>query len=522
MTSSPFIVKGDLENQFRNSKSVFFLGEWNNPEYYRYLCEIAWIANSVCGEIHIVKYNIPKDIAIQKFQTFFLQKLTEIFPTIVVTNISAGLHSENLSNQDIEINTLQKAFLHNTSLGHSIVSTLMSSLISIPELRSTRLRKEIAGYSREFTHSEAVCNYTISELKPDFVIILNGRFPDQAGLRAMAEKNKTPFLIFERATRGNGRFHLQPHQTQEFSSVRRYYWEYFNCNRIDSSSSPDDSTHFLNLQKNDPNFNPFAKRWVQSENNNDCREETSLCVFFTSSTDERYSNLGIDMNGWNSQEEAIIQTYEALKQSGFEFLVRVHPNAGWKTWTELRRMISALRKSGIAYVLPWEIPGTYELLQKISLAATWGSTVCIEATALGIPTINLGRTPYDNVIDVLVINPRNIETVNFREIPKPDASKSIKFFNARLQYGFHVEHIDSDQRFDEIKELCAPGNFPNKSEISFTTTVKSFRKYFIQPQYAFLLTNKLLGYKKSVFLMRNLILLLSKLPTQPALKERMV
>jgi hypothetical protein len=275
----------------------------------------------------------------------------------------------------------------------------------------------------------------------------------------------------------------------------------------------------LDLQKNDPLFNPFARRWTQNAENLENCGEIPLCVFFTSSTDERYSNLGIDMNGWNSQEEAIIQTHEVLKRSGFNFLVRIHPNAGWKTWTELRRMTSALKKNGITYVLPWEIPSTYELLQKINLAATWGSTVCIEATALGIPTINLGRTPYDNVIDVMVVNPQNIKTINFREISKPIASKSIRFFNTRLQYGFQVEKIDSDDRFNEMKVLCAPDNFPVQSDISFSTKVKSLKKYFIQPQYAFLVLNKILGYRSSVFLLRNLILILNKIPSRITSKE---
>jgi hypothetical protein len=521
MISSPLMNKRDIENQFRNSKSIFFISEQGGPEYYRYLCEIAWIANSVSGEIQIVRYNTPRDIEIQKFQTTFLQKLTNILPTVSLIDIPARLGSENRPDRNYGIKTLKQAFEHNTSLGHSIVSTLMSSLVSVPKPKSKRLSKVISHYATEFIQSETVCNFIISEIKPDFLIIPNGRFPDQAGLRAIAEKSKTPFLIFERGTRGNGRFHLQPHQTQDFNSVRRYYWNYFNSSRIESAISLDDSKHFLELQKNDSRFNPFAKRWAQSPTNGDSQEETNLCVFFTSSTDERYSNLGIDMNGWNSQEEAIIQTHAALKRSGFDFLVRIHPNAGWKTWNELRRMSSVLRKNRIGYVLPWEVPGTYELLQKVSLAATWGSTVCIEATALGIPTINLGRTPYDNVIDVLVVTPNNINTINFNQVPKPVASKSIRFFNARLQYGFQVEHIDFDERFNEIKELLAPGNFPVDSNISFSIRLKSMKKYLIQPQYTFLITNKLLGYKSSVSLMRSLISLLSKLPTPLALDERL-
>lgn len=520
INSLPLISRKDLENQFRNTKAIFFVGNWNNPEYYRYLCEIAWIANSVSGEIHIVRYNIQDSSKIERFQTTFFQKLSEIFPRIHLTNLPASMQIEGTNNQHVEIATLEQAFLHNDSLGHSIVSILMSSLISVPGLRSKKLKKIISKYSSEFIQSEIVCDHTISKIMPDFVIIPNGRFPDQAGLRATAEKNKIPFLIFERGTKGNGRFHLQPHQTQDFDSMRRYYLEYFNANRVVTSASPDKSTKFLDLQKNDSSFNPFAKRWTQNAKNIDSRQGNPFCVFFTSSTDERYSNLGIDMNGWGSQEQAIIQTYEALKRSGFDFLVRIHPNAAWKTWAELRRMTSALKRNGITFVLPWEIPGTYELLQKISLAATWGSTVCIEATALGIPTINLGRTPYDNVIDVLVVNPQNIDTINFRDIPKPIASKSIRFFNTRLQYGFQVEKIDSDDRFNEIKALCARDNFPVESEISFGTKAKSLKKYFIQPQYAFLITKRIFGYNSSVFLLRNSILFLEKLPTRLSSKER--
>jgi hypothetical protein len=87
MISSPLMNKRDIENQFRNSKSIFFISEQGGPEYYRYLCEIAWIANSVSGEIQIVRYNTPRDIEIQKFQTTFLQKLTNILPTVSLIDI---------------------------------------------------------------------------------------------------------------------------------------------------------------------------------------------------------------------------------------------------------------------------------------------------------------------------------------------------------------------------------------------------------------------------------------------------
>jgi len=63
-------------------------------------------------------------------------------------------------------------------------------------------------------------------------------------------------------------------------------------------------------------------------------------LLLNSSFDERFSNLGMEMNGWNSQEEAFASVIERLKSLDFKLVFRIHPNTASKSWFELLRLVN--------------------------------------------------------------------------------------------------------------------------------------------------------------------------------------
>jgi hypothetical protein len=179
--------------------------------------------------------------------------------------------------------------------------------------------------------------------------------------------------------------------------------------------------NWLYRQQSDESQNPFISQPKNAYSSSSL--EGRLVVLFNSSFDERFSNLGTEMNGWTSQEQAFREVISLLKSRGHKVIFRIHPNTANKSWHELINLVKAIKELQIEIVLPWDEVSTYSLLEKASIVVTWGSTVSLESTAMGIPTFNLGRTYYDSVIDVKLLSPEMIKNGDFKPI-LPDQSKS--------------------------------------------------------------------------------------------------
>jgi hypothetical protein len=137
------------------------------------------------------------------------------------------------------------------------------------------------------------------------------------------------------------------------------------------------------------------------------------------------------MNGWNSQEHAFVEVIEALRRINEKMIFRIHPNTANKSWYELISLIAAIKDLQIKIVLPWDEISTYSLLQNASKVVTWGSTVCLESTAMGIPTYNLGRTHYDTIIDVKILTPQMVANNDFEPIQPGQLKSKIAIFMTR-------------------------------------------------------------------------------------------
>ena len=221
----------------------------------------------------------------------------------------------------------------------------------------------------------------------------------------------------------------------------------FFATEIASSEFPNDSfvakwsLDWLKKQSSDVNQNQFLSTKLNASYNS-LSSEKPIAVVFNSSIDERFSNLGVEMNGWESQPQAITQVVSALKDSGFHCIVKVHPNTGNKSWHELAGLVKPLISGGIDFVLPWDQISTYELLKYAQIVVTWGSTVSLEATAMGIPTFNLGRTQFDNLIDVQLICPRNVREIK-NKIVAPDPLKTYRAIYLTQNWGYSLANTSN-------------------------------------------------------------------------------
>lgn len=147
---------------------------------------------------------------------------------------------------------------------------------------------------------------------------------------------------------------------------------------------------------------------------------------FTSSADE----LKVAGEQWFTKASldpaAFILELTGLVAGRYQIVVRMHPNqAGDKTGMA-SEMISTLKSSASIYLItPQSDVSSYELLDASHAVLTFGSTIGLEATYWGKPSILAGRTLWDCLdIAYTVDSPREIQTLlagDLRARSKEDA-----------------------------------------------------------------------------------------------------
>jgi hypothetical protein len=121
-----------------------------------------------------------------------------------------------------------------------------------------------------------------------------------------------------------------------------------------------------------------------------------IVAVFTSSADE----LKVAGSQWFTEASrdpvAFITSLAALVRDAFDVVVRMHPNQqGDKTGAARAMMRELSGVQGIKLVTPNSKVSTYELIDEAVAVVTFGSTVGLEATYWGKPSILVGRAVWD-------------------------------------------------------------------------------------------------------------------------------
>jgi hypothetical protein len=268
-------------------------------------------------------------------------------------------------------------------------------------------------------------------------LVLNGRYPFQVGTRHGAEECQSDILFWERGFLGANRIFIEKFQTHSIPSMNRLFGKIIDS--LDSRGEAEAikwASEYLKKQTLPGKGNRFVGLEGSAVILNG--ESRRRAVIFNSSIDERISNLGVEMNGWRSQPEAIEAIAKKLYAEGYSVLVRIHPNTGWKSFRELIYLCRILNNSNIDIQLPWQGPSTYWHLSNCDLVVTWSSTVSLESTARGIPTINLTRSKFDQIIDVSIYSGYSDKKEDLVLI-SPEVHKSLLAIYASRNYGIKIE-----------------------------------------------------------------------------------
>ena len=285
------------------------------------------------------------------------------------------------------------------------------SIVGPRELFSWHCELNAFGYGKEMV------NRFFKDKFYELVLVPNGRYPSQVGMKRGALENSSEVLFYER---DNSRTFLQNFQTQDLEVLSEYMVAWLNLmNEKEKIHWKSWASSWLQKQKTDFQQNQFAQEnkelFATSKSYEQLLEKNPNLIIpiFTSSVGERYTNLPQLLNGWNSQTAAVLACAKKIKADGFVPHVRLHPNMQWKSLKELAEIVIPLEKAFISYQLPWEGPSSYEILNKSETIITWSSTIALEAMASGKIAYNLDISSHQLISGIKTISPRTLNETDF-------------------------------------------------------------------------------------------------------------
>jgi hypothetical protein len=430
----------------------------SNPIYFRYLWAI--ILNAHNQGSHVTIFDCDWDIseftkkAHDQYRKTSISKIRDEFLETLAYKTNNAVKIVKIKTDEIKVEKkdvlgivdFSTADEKHLQFGNSMRSVFARNYLSSSNftLKGSRMKKQFRIYAHSFLIMEKVCQKVYSPNNFDLILIANGRFPGQTAMRLVAESLSIEFYFYEHGMPKGQRFHFAPFQTQEFQKMQQWIRsEFIPENQERSEEVYEFSKKWLERQENDVSQNPFLNLETRSDSAVAPSQINPLAVIFNSSIDERYSNLGVDLNGWKSQKQATAAFAKRLREQGFHVIVRIHPNTANKSWWDLVNIANDLEENGIDYILPWNGPSSYALLREATVVLTWGSTISMEALAKGIPTIVFGRTMYDEIAGAHIVNPDSLSKIDFTKLDSQNSA-----------FGFLAAYINKHWGY-KLTEYCS-------------------------------------------------------------------
>lgn len=426
----------------------------SNPVYFRYLWVILLNACRQGATVTIFdcdwdrfqysnrNHDPLRKAKISKIRDKFLKSLSSITRDAVkVIKIDANqilIEKKTVK----EVSSFSLADDVHLQLGNSLRSVFARNYLSTSNLnlQGTKMRKYFRMQVQSFLSMRLICTELFLPEQFDLILIPNGRFPSQTAMRVVAENASIEFYFYEHGMPKKESFHFAPFQTQEFLKMQDFIQLQIK-DRFENNSQEilEFANQWLCKQATDVKQNQYLNQDLKKKVARDLPRDKPLAVIFNSSIDEKFSNMGVELNGWVSQKQGIKEIAKVLVQQGFQVIVRIHPNTANKSWWDLINLVNFLKAEKIDFILPWSGPSSYELLEEAKLVLTWGSTISMESSARGIPTAVFGRTMFDEIAGAIIVNPSTLRSIDFNKLAKSDPVKGKIAIYFSKHWGYNLQ-----------------------------------------------------------------------------------
>jgi hypothetical protein len=282
----------------------------------------------------------------------------------------------------------------------------------------------------------------IARLQPSEVLAFNGRFATTRPVLRAAESCGVPWSVHERGG-DKTRFAVYdclPHDLDRMQQVMREAW---------SEAHAADGHAFFQARRNrvERDWHSFTHGQVHGSLPGAMDGAGEWVTFFTSSEDEMFAIGDKFANQrFPAQLDAIAATANAARSiPGMRLCIRVHPHIAKKARGD-RRTWATLELPGVLVIGPEDKTDSYALIERSKVVCTYGSTIGIEATYWGRPSLLFSRSYYDQ-FGVCEIAGSAEHIRAFLEDPKVFPS------NATLPYGAFWERLGQPYRYYQAESL---------------------------------------------------------------------
>ena len=297
----------------------------------------------------------------------------------------------------IDADGIRNYYYHNYELGESILSSLISHTRNpFPEI--SKFESVINEYIRTGKMLYDSVLLYLKELQPDRVYIFNGRFTHtRAAVRACESINQN-FYVHEVGFDVNHyslSHNATPHSQQLVKDKMLTEWQ----NEPDSEKKYQLAERFFNNRYNGnmQSVESFTHRQIKGRLPDNWDETKTNVAIFNSSEDE-FQAIGSEWRNtiYLNQLDGIKKIVNdplVTANKYLHFYLRIHPNLT-NVVNEYSQSILNMNYPNLTIITPESEISTYDLLFKSNRIISFGSTMGLEATYWGVPSILAGQSYY--------------------------------------------------------------------------------------------------------------------------------
>ena len=240
----------------------------------------------------------------------------------------------------------------------------------------------------------------ISKIKPDLVLLFNGRFIENRPLLRVCQEQKIHYATHERGGKIDNflfRINSIPHSIDTISLEIENLWK----NSKDNKEEIGKTFYTNRIKRVEDAWYSFTKeqqvgRLPETLKNNDNKK---IITIFNSSLDEYEGLEGFGPFFYSNDNEGIKQICKSLENfANIKLYLRIHPNLkGLKNSQNSFIDNQIANLTSVEIISAQDSVDTYSLINKSDIVIVFGSTVGIEAAFAGKNVVLLGRAAYENL-----------------------------------------------------------------------------------------------------------------------------
>jgi len=289
----------------------------------------------------------------------------------------------------------------------------------------------------------------LKDIKPDGVIMFNGRFLEVRPIMRLCEKMNIEFFTHERGgqlDRYMFRKNSTPHNIAFVKKEMEELWK----------NGPDDKEEigrkFFEDRRNKviQQWHVFTENQVEGDLPAGFDQAKRNIGIFNSSMDEYEGIADFNNKLYTDDNEGIEQICkDFLPYPEFHFYLRVHPNLAGLDNAQNKKIAEIKeRYSNLTVIPPDDKIDSYALMEAVEAVISFGSTMGIEAIYWHKPSILLGRAFYEN-LDGLIKpgnHPEVVQSIKNKKETQTGLS-AIKYGYWCLTYGTKFELFKPESLF---------------------------------------------------------------------------